>query len=170
MKPGEGKFQPTGLRLEHVQSPPFNNRKFRVPDVRDPLTKFIGVKHSVTISGDSAAVSAGQSFTEGEIVRRNGDALPSTKETFMNRKLIPVLLGATLAAASGFASAHSNVSFGLYVGAPAYSYAPAPVYYAPVPVYYPGPAYYRPVYYGPAVRYYGPHHRGWHRHHRHHRR
>ena len=62
----------------------------------------------------------------------------------MNRKLIPLLLGVTLAAASGFASAHSNVSFGLYVGAPAYSYAPAPVYYAPVPVYYPGPAYYRP--------------------------
>ena len=88
----------------------------------------------------------------------------------MNRKLIPLLLGATLAAASGFASAHSNVSFGLYVGAPAYSYAPAPVYYAPAPAYYPGPAYYRPVYYGPAVRYYGPHYRGWHRHHRHHRR
>ena len=88
----------------------------------------------------------------------------------MNRKLIPLLLGATLAAASGFASAHSNVSFGLCVGAPAHSYAPAPVYYAPAPVYYPGPAYYRPVYYGPAVRYYGPHHRGWHRHHRHHRR
>ena len=89
----------------------------------------------------------------------------------MNRKLIPLLLGATLAAASGFASAHSNVSFGLYVGAPAYSYAPAPVYYAPAPVYYPGPAYYyRPAYYGPAVRYYGPHYRGWHRHHRHDRR
>ena len=89
----------------------------------------------------------------------------------MNRKLIPLLLGATLAVASGFASAHSNVSFGVYVGAPAYSYAPAPVYYAPAPVYYPGPAYYyRPAYYGPAVRYYGPHHRSLHRHHRHHRR
>ena len=89
----------------------------------------------------------------------------------MNRKLIPLLLGATLAVASGLAFAHSNVSFGLYVAAPAYSYVPAPVYYAPAPVYYPGPAYYyRPAYYGPAVRYYSPHHRGWHRHHRHHHR
>ena len=95
---------------------------------------------------------------------------PGTKETFMNRKLIPLLSGVTLAVASGLASAHSNVSFGVYVSAPAYSYAAAPVYYAPAPVYYPAPAYYRPVYYGPAVRYYGPHYRGWHRHHRHHRR
>lgn len=93
----------------------------------------------------------------------------------MKRKLIPLLLGATLAVASGLASAHSNVSFGLYVGAPAYAYAPAyyapaVVYYAPPPVYYgPSAYYYEPRYYGRP--YWGPrfhhgHHRGWERHHR----
>ena len=92
----------------------------------------------------------------------------------MKRKLMTLLLGATLAVASGMAAAHSNVSFGVYLGAPAYSYAPAPVYYAPPPVYYSPPAYpyyyYGPAYYGRA--YWGPRfhdgrHRGWGRHHRH---
>ena len=65
-----------GHGLERAKSSPFNNREFRVPDVRNSLTQCVGAKHSVTFSGDSTADSAGQSFTVGEIVRRNGAARP----------------------------------------------------------------------------------------------
>ncbi len=81
----------------------------------------------------------------------------------MKRKLMTLLIGATLATASGMAAAHDRVSFGLYIGAPGYVYAPPPVYYVPPAVYYGPPAYY----YGPApwgVRIYGGHHRDWDRH------
>ncbi len=72
----------------------------------------------------------------------------------MNTKRIKLLAAAIgLAALSGTAAANGNVSFGIYVGAPAPVYvAPAPVYYPPRVVYAP-PA---PVYYGSpayAVRY-----------------
>jgi hypothetical protein len=97
--------------------------------------------------------------------------MKAERRKIMKRKLMTLLLGATFAVASGMAAAHSNVSFGVYLGAPAYSYSPAPVYYAPPPVYYAAPAY--PYYYGPAYygrAYWGPRfhdgrHRGWdHRH------
>ena len=84
----------------------------------------------------------------------------------MKRKLIILLIGAMLAAASGMAAARDRVSFGLFIGAPGYTYvAPPPVYYAPPPVYYAPPpvVYYEPAPWG--VRVYGKHDRGWHRHH-----
>lgn len=92
----------------------------------------------------------------------------------MKRKLIILLLGVMLAAASGMAAARDRVSFGLFIGVPGYAYvAPPPVYYAPPPVYYvpPPQVYYAPppvVYYEPApwgLRVHGGHHRGWHKRH-----
>lgn len=70
----------------------------------------------------------------------------------MKTKIIRLLLGAAIALTSTLASAHGNVSLGVYVGAPVVTYAPPPMYYAPPPVYY-APA---PVYYAPPVYYYGP--------------
>lgn len=87
----------------------------------------------------------------------------------MKSRWMPWFAGAAMLAASTLASAHGNVSFGVYLGAPApvYAppvYAPAPVYYPPPPVYYPPRVYYGPAYYGPVYRYdYGPPHRDWHR-------
>jgi len=93
----------------------------------------------------------------------------------MRNKLIAVLAGTALVAASGAAFAGGNVSFGISLGVPAYY--PAPVYAAPPVVYAPPP----PVYYAPPVVYYRPYYapaavvrfdRGWghgHRHYVHHR-
>ena len=83
-----------------------------------------------------------------------------------------ILLGTLLATLSGAAAARDNVSFSIYVGAPAYV-APAPVYYYPPPqaVYYAPPA----VYYAPPAVYYAPRpwpvvrYVGWHNGYRHHR-
>ena len=71
--------------------------------------------------------------------------------------IIALLLGAV---ASEFALAHggrgrSSVSFGVFVGAPAfaYGYYPRPFFgpaFYPAPFYYP-PVYYPPVYYPPVV-------------------
>ncbi|MBI4191465.1 MAG: hypothetical protein HY525_13130 [Betaproteobacteria bacterium] len=77
------------------------------------------------------------------------------------------LIGAVLAAASGMAAAHDRISFGLFIGAPGYTYvAPPPVYYVPPPrVYYAPPPV---VYYEPAPwgwRAHGGHRRGWHKRH-----
>jgi len=68
----------------------------------------------------------------------------------MRSKLIAVLAGTVLVAASGAAFAGGNVSFGISIGVPAYY--PAPVHAAPPVVYYPA----APVYYGPPVVYYSP--------------
>ncbi len=72
----------------------------------------------------------------------------------MNTKRIKLLAAAIgLAALSGTAAASGNVTFGIYVGAPAPVYVapPAPIYVAPRVVYYrPAPVYYPPAY---AVRY-----------------
>ena len=76
----------------------------------------------------------------------------------MSRKSIALLLGASLALFSGFASAHDNVRFGVFVSGPVYS---APLYpYTPPPVYYAPPA---PVYYAPRPYYYGPRYYGYER-------
>ena len=72
----------------------------------------------------------------------------------MKRKLMTLLIGAILATASGMAAARDRISFGLFIGAPGYTYV------APPPV-----VYYEPVPWG--VRAYGEHPRGWRRHHRH---
>lgn len=94
----------------------------------------------------------------------------------MRNRLTVLLIGVALAAASGTAAAHSNVSFGISIGVPAYvapvpayRYAPPPVvYYPPAPVYYapPPPVYYAPAYYydrpGVVIRY---RRGGGHRHH-----
>ncbi len=96
----------------------------------------------------------------------------------MRSKLIAVLAGTALVAASGAAFAGGNVSFGISLGVPAYY--PAPVYAAPPVVYAPpAPVYYPPVvYYSPRPYYYAPatvirYNSGWshgHGHHvRHHR-
>jgi hypothetical protein len=82
------------------------------------------------------------------------------------KPVMALLLGVALAVFGGHASAHRNVSFGVYVGSPAYVYTPAPVYYAAPPIYYPAPVYYYD--YGP--RYYDRAYRGWDRHPGHHKR
>ena len=66
-----------------------------------------------------------------------------------NRLLAFLLAGSALAAVSGTAAAHDNVSFGLAIGVP----APAVTYVAPAPVYYGPPS--GVAYYGPAPVYYG---------------
>ncbi len=95
------------------------------------------------------------------------------------------LLGLAALAASGTASARSDVAWSVGIGVPGAvvnvgnAYPAAPVYYAPPPVVVqPAPVYYapRPVYYQPAPAYYQPAPvyvvpgRPWHghRHHHHH--
>ncbi len=89
----------------------------------------------------------------------------------MNSKAMVIVAGIALAAASGVASAHERVSFGISIGIP----APLPVYTYPAqPVYVPAPpvVYYPPVYFQPpAPAYYPParvgfgYYGGWHREH-----
>src|SRR4051812_34752680 len=97
----------------------------------------------------------------------------------MKRAWLSKIAGAALLATSTLASAHGNVNFGVYFGAPAPVYA-APIYsppvyaprayYAPPPVYSPAPVYYGPAYGAVHARsHYGPPHRGWHRDNRRHR-
>ncbi len=70
-----------------------------------------------------------------------------------------LIVGTLLAAASGSALAHGNVSFGISFGVPGPVYAPAPVYVAPAPVYAPPAVVYPPApayYYPPAAVYVPP--------------
>lgn len=83
--------------------------------------------------------------------------------------------GLALAGFSAPAAAGPDVSFGIYVGAPAYGvYVPPPVIYAPAPVVYYDPpprVVYAPrAYYEEAPRYRHPgRHKGWNKHRHHHR-
>ena len=88
----------------------------------------------------------------------------------MRNRYSLILAGVALAAASGTAAAHSNVSFGISLGVPIVAapvyVAPPPVVYAPPPVYYaPARVYYAPAYYRPApvvIQYRNKH---WHKRH-----
>ena len=84
----------------------------------------------------------------------------------MNTKLKVCLIGgALLAGLSATASARDNVRFSFSIGAPAYAYAPPPVYYAPpAPVVYYGPPV-APAYYGPRPRGYFDQFGRWHPYH-----
>lgn len=74
----------------------------------------------------------------------------------MKRTVLSIIAGVgLLALVPTAAMAHTDVSIGLNLG------APAPVYAEPAPVYY-GPA---PAYYGPTVVYHDEDWYRWHRHH-----
>jgi hypothetical protein len=82
----------------------------------------------------------------------------------MKRTVLSIIAGVgLLALVPTAAMAHTDVSIGLNLGAPAPVYAePAPVYTEPAPVYYYNPA---PAYYAPGVAYRDDDWYRWHRHH-----